>query len=69
MFSYEICKIFNNTYFEEHLQTTAATQKSNIGKILVKKISSQSFTKLIRYYCWHTLFFVKSCQQTDTDNC
>ena len=24
MFSYEICKIFKNTYFEEHLQKTAS---------------------------------------------
>ena len=24
MFSYEICEIFKNTYFEEHLQKTAS---------------------------------------------
>ena len=24
VFSYEICEIFKNTYFEEHLQTTAS---------------------------------------------
>ena len=24
MFSYEICEIFKNTYFEEHLQTTGS---------------------------------------------
>ena len=25
MFSYELCKILNNTYFEEHLRTAAST--------------------------------------------
>ena len=24
MFSYEVCEIFKNTYFEEHLQKTAS---------------------------------------------
>ena len=28
MFSYEICEIFKNTYFEEHLQTTAFSSSS-----------------------------------------
>ena len=28
MFSYEICKSFKNTYFEEHLQTTAFSSSS-----------------------------------------
>ena len=26
MFSCEICEIFKNTYFEEHLQTTASVE-------------------------------------------
>ena len=28
MFSYEICEIFKNTYFEEHLRTTAFSSSS-----------------------------------------
>ena len=27
VFSYEICKIFKNTYFKEHLRTTASITK------------------------------------------
>ena len=28
MFSYEICKMFKNTYFEEHLRMTAFSSSS-----------------------------------------
>ena len=28
MFSYEICEVFENTYFEEHLRITAFTSSS-----------------------------------------
>ena len=32
VFSCGICKIFNNTYFEEHLQTTASQTCSNFTR-------------------------------------
>ena len=36
MLSCEICKIFKNTYLEEHLRTTASVCSENLGKILVR---------------------------------
>ena len=43
MISSEICKIFKNTYFEEHLQTAASTYPVEKNVALLKKSKSHIF--------------------------
>ena len=63
VFSYEICEIFNNTYFEEHLQTTAFSSSSfkldlvdltafpdlNLRQAKIKPFTTVCISKLSRF--------------------
>ena len=50
MFFGKICEIFKNTYFEEHLQTTAS---------VLNKIAGPKASNFIKKRLQHRYFFVK----------
>ena len=43
VFSYEICEIFKNTSFEEHLQTTASV----IGEVIMLHMAETCIIKML----------------------
>ena len=55
MFSGEFCEIFKNTYFEEHLQTTASTPKWYMRALLkFYKVHGKNLNRT-RNWCFHLL--------------
>ena len=47
--SSEICKIFKNTYFEEHVQTTASKHRSSFLEVFCRSFCSALINVLIKY--------------------
>ena len=57
MFSCEICEMFKNTYFEEHLQTTASKPKiPRTGQISITHAANTNMEKHI-WTCQYELRF------------
>ena len=54
MLSYEICEIFKNTYFEEHLQKTASicftSKYYNVAEFGLDQTSTIAFYSIKRSY-------------------
>ena len=49
MFSCEICEIFKNTYFEEHLQLTASKHRSSFLEVFWRSCCSASFNAVLKF--------------------
>ena len=47
MFSCEICKIFKNTYFEEHQQASVLNKVAGFAKYLRTPISKNIYERLL----------------------
>ena len=70
MFSFEICKNFKNTYFEQHLRTTASVfqlallcfhfQKQS-PEVSVRKGTLRNFKKFTGKHLCQSLCFNKAC--------
>ena len=44
MFSCEFCKIFKNTFFKDHIQTTVSIWAVFLGNIIILKVCFQAVT-------------------------
>ena len=49
MLSCEICEIFKNTYFEEHLQTTASKHKTSFLEVFCRSCCSTLINAMMKY--------------------
>ena len=47
--SCEICEVFKNTYFEEHLRTTASKHRSNFIEVFCRSCCSTLINVLMKY--------------------
>ena len=57
MFSYEICKMFKNTNFEEHLRTTAS-------RLLKKIVLGEMIPDFQRCFCLLILHLINNARNT-----
>ena len=51
VFSCEICEIFKNTYFKEHLRTTAARVKQRRSFVWQRHCQISTFLKTVKDFC------------------
>ena len=49
MFSCQICEIFQNTYLEEHLRTTASKHRSSFLEVFCRSCCSALINAVIKY--------------------
>ena len=59
MFSYEICEIFKNTFFDEHLRTTAFSSSSFKLDLEDLTVFQDLNLRLAKIKLFTTVFFIK----------
>ena len=58
-FSCDFCEIFKNTFFTEHLLTTASELKKQSSEGVLSKDVLKNFAKFIEKHLCRNLFFIK----------
>ena len=69
MFSCKICQIFKNTYFEEHLRTTASKHKSNFLEVFCRSYCSALINAVMKCSSFIATQKLESVTFKFTKNC